>query len=70
MASVPRRDDGREVDLTSFLWGPVFAPLKDVEFFRRFTVHPEFQTLVRPNGADLAPEYLHERARVAAQDAR
>jgi hypothetical protein len=59
-----------EVDLTSILWGPVFEPLKDVEIFRKFEIHPEFETLVWPNGADLAPEYLHERARVAAQDAR
>jgi hypothetical protein len=55
-----------EVDLASALEGPVFAPLKDVTFFREFRIDPEFHTLVWPNGADMAPEYLHDQARVAA----
>ena len=55
-----------EVDLASALHGPVFAALKDVAFFRRFAIDPAFHTLVWPNGADIAPEYLHYRARVAA----
>ncbi len=60
--------DGRsgEVDLASDLNGPVFAPLHDIEFFRQFRVHPEWKTLVWPNGADMAPEFLYERVRVAA----
>jgi len=53
-----------EVDLRRELWGEVFAPLRDVEYFKKFTVHPEFQTLVWPNGADFAPEFLHEAVRV------
>jgi len=56
----------REVDLTAALRGPVFEQLRDVEYFRRFSVHPEFHTLVWPNGADLAPEFLYQQARVAA----
>jgi hypothetical protein len=48
-----------EVDLSPVLWGPVFEPLKDPAYFRTFIVHPEFLTLVWPNGADVAPEYLH-----------
>ena len=53
-----------EVDLSNVLRGPVFQPLKDPEYFKRFIVHPEFRTLVWPNGADLAPEFLHDAVRV------
>lgn len=55
-----------EVDLGPVLHGPVFEPLRDPEVFRQFTIHPEFHTLVWPNGADVAPEYLHEHVRVTA----
>jgi hypothetical protein len=47
-----------EVDLTAELEGPVFAPLRDPDFFRRLRVDPELHTLVWPNGADIAPERL------------
>ena len=55
-----------EVDLAPALQGPVFAPLKDTSVFRQFTIHPDFHTLVWPNGADMAPEYLHQHVRVTA----
>ncbi len=54
-----------EVDLGAELGGEVFEPLRDVEYFKQFTVHPEFETLVWPNGADFAPEFLHDAVRVA-----
>ena len=50
-----------EVDLGSVLTGPVFEPLRDPEAFRAFFIHPEFETLTWPNGADLAPEFLHDQ---------
>jgi hypothetical protein len=55
-----------EIDLQPVFRGPVFEPLKDVAFFRQFRVHPEFETLVWPNGADLAPEFLHDNVKVTA----
>ena len=55
-----------EVDLSGELRGAVFEPLRDPAYFRRFAVHPDFRTLVWPNGADFAPELLHERVRIAA----
>lgn len=55
-----------EIDLRSALVGPVFEALLDVESFRAFSVHPEFHTLTWPNGADFAPEYLHDNVRVTA----
>ena len=42
--------------------GPVFEPLRDVEYFARATVDREIGTVVWPNGADIAPEVLHEQA--------
>ena len=56
-----------EIDLAAELNGPVFESLRDVETFKRFTVHPEFHTLVWPNGADLAPEFLYQNLRVTAK---
>lgn len=53
-----------EVDLSGALEGPVFRPLRNRAYFRQFMVHPEFQTLVWPNGADLAPEFLYDAVRV------
>jgi hypothetical protein len=56
--------DGRsgEIDLTDDLWGEVFEPLKDPTVFRRFRVDTELNTISWDTGADLAPEYLYERA--------
>ncbi len=63
-----RFSDGAEgeVDLTHELHGPIFEPLRNVEVFRQFTVHPELKTLVWPNGADFAPEFLRSCLRFAA----
>ena len=63
-----RFNDGAEgeVDLANELHGPIFEPLRNADMFRRFAVHPELRTLVWPNGADLAPEFLRSSLRVAA----
>ncbi len=62
------RDGTRgEIDLESFLTGPVFEPLLDPAVFATFSVHPEFCTLVWPNGADLAPEFLHDHLRLTGE---
>ncbi len=53
-----------EVDLAAELDGPVFAPLRDIEQFRRFSL--AYHTLTWPNGADFAPEFLRERIAVTA----
>lgn len=42
--------------------GPMFEPLQDVEYFAKATVDAELGTVVWPNGADLAPEVLHQQA--------
>jgi hypothetical protein len=49
-----------EIDLEKELWGPVFEPLKDVAEFAKVRFDPEADTIVWPNGADLAPEFLYD----------
>jgi hypothetical protein len=63
-----RFNDGSEgeVDLSDELDGPVFEPLRDPKLFAQFRLDRELNTLVWPNGADFAPEFLHEHARVTA----
>lgn len=55
-----RFDDGLsgETDLAGELEGEVFEALRDPGTFARFVVD---ETLMWPNGADFAPEFLHAR---------
>lgn len=46
--------------------GPMFEPLRDADYFARVTVDDELGTIVWPNGADLAPDALHEQAMTLA----
>ena len=55
-----------QIDLENELYGPVFEPLKNMDEFRKFSVHPELHTLVWRNGADISPEFLHDNLRAAA----
>jgi hypothetical protein len=63
-----RFTDGAEgdVDLREELYGEIFEPPKDRAPLQQFSVHPEFYTLTWPNGADIAPESLHEKVQSAA----
>jgi len=57
-----RFEDGSErtVDLTPYLYGPVFERVReDPDFFSSVRVDPAAGTIVWPNGADLAPEVLY-----------
>lgn len=49
----------RVVDLEAGLWGEMFQPLRDPDFFAKATVDKEAGTVVWPNGADFAPEFLY-----------
>ncbi len=61
-------EDGSEgkVDLSAELHGPVFDPLRDPAYFRRFTVSADLVTISWPNGADFAPEFLYDKLHVPA----
>ena len=48
------------VDLRGLLDGPVFEPLREPAFFARLELDPVCGTVVWPNGADFAPEALHD----------
>ncbi len=52
------------VDLKDELYGEIFEPLKNVSYFKRFSIHPDFHTLCWPNGADFAPEFLYEKVKL------
>jgi hypothetical protein len=55
-----------EVDLSYLLdYGGVFEPLRDISYFRQLRADPEAGTIVWPNEADIAPETLYERAKLA-----
>ena len=56
-------NDGVEatIDFAQWLEGPVFEPLKDGGYFQSFFL--DGGTVAWPNGADIAPETLHEVAK-------
>jgi len=56
--------DGKQgvADLSELLHGTVFEPLKDKAVFAQLRLDSELETLVWPNGADVAPEYVYYQA--------
>ena len=52
-----------EVDLESELWGEMFEPLRQEALFGELSLDKELATIVWPNGADFAPEFLYQKLR-------
>ena len=54
------------VDLENKLDGEIFKPLKNIDYFKTFSIN--FNTIGWDNGADLAPEYLYQIGKKVTQD--
>jgi hypothetical protein len=57
----------KDVDVLPLLDGEIFKPLRDPAFFARVELDSVCGTVVWPNGADFAPEALHELSAEAVQ---
>ena len=60
--------DGVKADVNFSIWiekYPFFEPLKDNDYFQNFSL--DGWTVSWPNGADIAPETLHEIAMKSQQ---
>lgn len=51
-----------DIDFAGLHWRGVSEPLADPNFFAQARVDPEIRTVAWPNGFDMAPETLYERA--------
>lgn len=51
-----------DIDFTDRQWRGVSEPLADPAFFAKAFFDPEGRTVAWPNGFDIAPETLYERA--------
>ena len=61
-------DDGtsQRIDFSRVLFGRMYGSLRDLRLFENVSIDPDVHTLVWPNGADFAPEFLHDNVRVTA----
>jgi Protein of unknown function (DUF2442) len=51
-----------DIDFAGRHWRGVSAPLADPAFFAQARIDPAIRTVAWPNGFDMAPETLYERA--------
>lgn len=58
------------VDLEKELWGPMYEPLKNIEYFKKVFVDSDHITIQWPNGADFSPDMLYEMGIEAKQNTK
>jgi len=65
-----RFEDGVEgqVDFEKELNGEIFEPLKNNSYFKKFCLDQELHTIVWPNGADFAPEFLYNKVLILSEN--
>lgn len=59
----------QDIDLSTEIYGEIFEPLNDTEYFQQVFLNPETKTIEWPNGADFAPEFLYELGQAIPQTA-
>lgn len=59
----------QDIDLSTEIYGEIFEPLKDIEYFQKVRLNPETKTIEWPNGADFAPEFLYQLGQAIPQTA-
>ena len=59
----------QDIDLGTEIYGEIFEPLNDIEYFQQVFLNPETKTIEWPNGADFAPEFLYELGQAIPQTA-
>ena len=52
-------DTSHIINFEPVLWGPLYAPLRDLKLFNQVYIDPDFNTLVWPNDADFDPATLY-----------
>ncbi len=53
-------DVRKRVNLRRELYGPIFEPLRDPDYFAKAYLDSDSRTVAWPNGADFAPDFLYE----------
>ena len=62
-------EDGtvRLVDLKDHLYGEIFEPLKDINYFKKVYLDRETDTIAWDNGADMSPDFLYETGKINSE---
>lgn len=54
-------DQKGNINFQPFLWGEVFEPLKDKDYFKKAFIDKTSGSIAWPNGVDIAPETLYQQ---------